>query len=60
MNSIQKNMLDKQLIIDKVYILDPINGQYDINEINKRRLNPFYSKIIQNNNKLTTTLSNKY
>jgi hypothetical protein len=37
------------LIIDKVYILDPKNGQYDIRELQKRQKNSFYTKIIKNN-----------
>jgi hypothetical protein len=55
MYSIKKNILDKQLIIDKVYILNSVNSKYDINEINKRQNNSFYSKILQINNKLTNS-----
>jgi hypothetical protein len=58
MYSIKKNILNKQLILDKAYTLNPINGQYDINEINKRQNNSFYIKIIQKNNLETNKQKN--
>jgi hypothetical protein len=44
-----KNYLNKILTINKVYILNPTNNQYDYIETQKRQNNSFYSKILQNN-----------
>jgi hypothetical protein len=44
-----KNYLNKILTINKVYILNPTNNQYEYIETQKRQNNSFYSKILQNN-----------
>ena len=48
--SISNNILNKILIIDKVYILNPIVSLYDKIELQKRQNNSFYTKILKINN----------
>ena len=43
------NILNKILIIDKVYVLNPINSLYDKIELQKRQTNTFYTKILKIN-----------
>jgi hypothetical protein len=47
--SISNNILNKILIIDKVYILDANNSLYDKIELQKRQNNSFYTKILKIN-----------
>uniref|UniRef100_A0A6C0ISZ4 Uncharacterized protein n=1 Tax=viral metagenome TaxID=1070528 RepID=A0A6C0ISZ4_9ZZZZ len=42
-------LLYELLVIDKVYILNPKGGQYDVRELQKRQHNSFFTKIIQSN-----------
>ncbi len=41
------NILYELIVIDKVYILNAKNGEYDIRELQKRKNNSFYTKIIK-------------
>jgi len=44
----QIEILNKFLLIDKVYTLDSKNGLYDKKELQKRQNNSFFMKIIKN------------